>query len=59
MSVPFAVVCTVLAIFLWAVAFAVKKYGGNRKFKKPKRQKNYGRKWKKIKAVADAYLEEF
>jgi hypothetical protein len=39
----------------------VKKYGGNRKFIKSKghSKRNYDRKWKKIKAVADAYLEEF
>ena len=42
----FLVVCTTLAFSLWAVARAVKKYGGKKKLKK-------------IKAVADAYLEEF
>lgn len=61
LSVRIAIVCTALAIFLWAVAFAVKKYGGNRKFIKSKghSKRNYDRKWKKIKAVADAYLEAF
>ena len=55
------VVCTALAFSLWAVARAVKKYGGKKKFKKSNghSKRNYDRKWKKIKAVADAYLEEF
>lgn len=61
LSVPFAVVCTAIAFSLWAVARAVKKYGGKKKFKKSNghSKRNYDRKWKKIKAVADTYLEEF
>ena len=60
-SVQFTVICTALAFSLWAVARAVKKYGGKKKFKKSNghSKRNYDRKWKKKKAVADAYLEEF
>ena len=61
LSVLIAIICTALAFFLWAVARAVKKYGGRKKFKKSNghSKRNYDKKWKKIRAVADAYLEEF